>query len=703
MVHHLFPLPRPLDYRRQSAEAPHTKKPGQTGHYRAAHHPELITIDSPELPFKTVPAVFDYALGRYPTDSRWLGQLPIVKPATLTSPVVYGTEYKWITYGEGARRRKDIGSGIELLFEGGLVGKNDQGLEAVGIWSKNCPEWQLVDNALMCFGRCSVALYDTLGAGAVEYIINHAGLQLAFVSQAHMQELISLGRDKCPCLKVLVCVDTPELDNLASFEKWGKEKGIRVMCLAELEKQGRENPREFRYPKPEDVATISYTSGTTGQPKGVVITHANMATSVYAWVLGALRDSPNNAIVFSCLPLAHVFERGMEQAGFACGFAIGYSTGDTLRLLEDCRLLKPWVMNSVPRILNRLYAALQPAYNDAGLKGRLFRRAVAAKLANMYKTGRVDHPLWDRLIFRKIQALLGGQLQFIPMGAAPMSGEVIDFLKVVLSCQVQQGYGMTECTGASTSSFPDDMLPGGWVGPPLPINEIKLVDVPEMGYRATDVPEPRGEVCLRGPSIAPRYYKDEEKTRETIDSEGWLHTGDVGSMDTYGRLRIIDRVKNIVKLSQGEYVALEKVEAAYSTVPVVSQMFVHAEGTRDYVVAVVVPDPPAFASFVSGVLGREVDVKDAAALAQAAQDERVVQAVLALLMRRAEEERLRGFEKVKRVWLTMEPFSIDNGILTATFKVKRIAALAKYRKEIDALYALGEPGRAQPQERGVKL
>ncbi|KZT57136.1 acetyl-CoA synthetase-like protein [Calocera cornea HHB12733] len=693
MVHHSFPLPRPVDYRRQSAEVPFTKKPAQTGHYRNTAHPELITIDSPDLPFKTVPAILDYALKRYPNNYRWLGHLPITKPATKKSPAEFASEYKWITYAEGAKRRKDIGSGIELLYEVGLVGKNDEGLETVGIWTKNCPEWQLVDNALMCFGRCSVALYDTLGPDAVEYVINHSGLQLAFVSQNHLEALVSLGREKCPCLKVLVCVDDPHPTSLGSFEKWGNEKGIKIMSLVSLEKLGRENPREFRYPKSEAVATISYTSGTTGRPKGVVVTHANMVTSVYSWLIGACGDTPNNAILFSVLPLAHVFERGMEQTSVGFGFAIGFSTGDPLRLLEDARLLKPWIMNAVPRILNRLYMALQPAYTDPGFKGRLFRRAVAEKLANLYKTGSVTHPFWDRLVFRKVQALLGGQLHFVNNGAAPMSGEALDFLKVVFGSNMQQGYGMTECTGAAVSSYEWEPLPGGCVGRPLVVNEIKLVDVPEMGYRASDMPNPRGEVCLRGANITPCYYRDEATTRATIDADGWLHSGDIGTFDGYGRLRIIDRVKNIVKLAQGEYVALEKVEAAYAVLPLVQQLFVHGEGTQSYTVGVLVPDPAAFAALASGVLGREVRATDTEGLAKAAADERVVSAVMAVLDRQAEQARLTGFERIKRVHVAMEPFSIDNGILTATFKVRRMAALQRYRTEIDGLYALGEPAK----------
>ncbi|KZO99390.1 acetyl-CoA synthetase-like protein [Calocera viscosa TUFC12733] len=687
----VFPWPKPIDFSMQSFEVPGTRRAGQTGHYRNSAHPELASLDSPLVPFKTIPGILDYALSRNPGTYRFLGHLPILKPATLSSPPVYADEYSWLTYEEGDVKRRHIGAGIEHLYEQGVVGANEEGLQTAGIWSVNRPEWQLIDYALMSYSRVSVSLYDTFGRDAcAEYIINHSGLQLAFTTASHIKDLLALG-GVCPSLKVVVSID--DLDPVAwgLYQAWGKEKGLRVMLLSELEKLGRESPRPYRYPQPEDVATISYTSGTTGNPKGVVLTHKNLVMAVYSHCIGNFSRKGNNEVMFSYLPLAHIYGRTHEQIAITNGLAIGYSSGDTLRLLEECRLCQPAFFIAVPRVLNRIYNAVNPLFNVGGLKGRMIQHALAVKLRNLHTTGAVTHPVWDRLVFNKVRQLLGGKIEVMASGAAPISGEVLDWFKVVFCCEMMQGYGMTENCAAASHVYSSDPLPGGTVGPPSPGNEIKLVDVPAMKYFSTDRPCPRGEICLRGDNCFKRYYKDEKNTRETVDDEAWVHTGDVGLFDEHGRLVIIDRVKNIMKLSQGEYVALEKVESAYSTIALIAQIFVYGDGTQDYVVAVVVPDPVPFAPFASRILGKEVDEKNPAALEEAARDQRVVDAVLGIMMKTAQREGLKGFEMVKRIHISMEPFTIENGLLTSTLKLKRRDGYAAYKKDIDALYALGAP------------
>jgi long-chain acyl-CoA synthetase len=178
-----------------------------------------------------------------------------------------------------------------------------------------------------------------------------------------------------------------------------------------------------------------------------------------------------------------------------------------------------------------------------GLKGALFRKAIQVKTERLRATGDNTHFFWDKLVFRKIQAVLGGKLLLVVSGSAPIHTEVLDFLKIALACDVCEGYGMTENCGACAKTWPYDPTGSGTVGPPQPINEIKLVDVPSMNYTAEDKPRPRGELCTRGENTLKAYYKDEKNTRETLDAEGWLHTGDIAEIDEYGRIKIIDRVK----------------------------------------------------------------------------------------------------------------------------------------------------------------
>jgi len=214
-----------------------------------------------------------------------------------------------------------------------------------------------------------------------------------------------------------------------------------------------------------------------------------------------------------------------------------------------------------------------------------------------------------------------------------------------------------------------------------------------MGYHADDKPNPRGEIYLRGEMNFKGYYKDPKKTAETIDEEGWLRTGDVGEIDECGRLRIIDRVKNIMKLAQGEYVAVEKIENMYAASTLIQQLYVHGDSLQDYLLGVLVPDPPTFAKLVSKVRGKDVAAEDMATLSEATKDPQIVEAALAEISKEARRAGLKGFETVKRIHLTMEPFSIENGLLTPTFKVRRRDALTKYKEELDALYALGPVSR----------
>ena len=188
---------------------------------------------------------------------------------------------------------------------------------------------------------------------------------------------------------------------------------------------------------------------------------------------------------------------------------IGYSTGSPLRLIEDLQVLKPNVILSVPRVLNRIYQAIAANLKASGLKGALLRRGVAVKLEKFKQTGDHTHPFWDKLVFNKVKAIIGGKVELLGCGSAPLNSEIMDFLRVTLVCDIIQGYGMTENCGTCTRVFPGDPTAAGTVGLPQPVNEIKLVDVPSMGYSVLDKPHPRGEICVRGDNCFSEYYKSE--------------------------------------------------------------------------------------------------------------------------------------------------------------------------------------------------
>jgi long-chain acyl-CoA synthetase len=452
----------------------------------------------------TLPEVFDsgYALSK---NSTFLGHRPIVSK----SPTTYAHHYVWQTYAEVDERRRHVGSALHTLFEDGTVGGGEY--PTVGLWSPNRPEWVIVELALNAYGKVGVSLYDTLGDEAVEYIIDHAHLTVIFTTSGHLATLLRAA-PRHPHLRLVVVIDELEPETKRFATAWSQTLGVKLQELHEFEKFGEKHRRDIIKSSPSDLATLCYTSGTTSIPKGVLLTHGNLAISAQSNLYGYSIDT-ERVTLLSYLPLAHIYERINQLAVIALGGSIGFFTGDPLRLLEDAQVLKPNYFPAVPRVLNRIYQAAMVAGNVPGLKGAIFRRAVQTKLDNLHSTGVVTHPLWDRLVFKKIQTVLGGNVKLVVSGSAPISVEVLDFLKIALACDVYEGYGMTENCALCTRGLSGDPTSSGTVGPPQPAAEMKLVDVPGMNYTAEDKPFPRGEICCRGPGVFTQYYKDEKKNR----------------------------------------------------------------------------------------------------------------------------------------------------------------------------------------------
>ncbi|XP_006462792.1 hypothetical protein AGABI2DRAFT_186655 [Agaricus bisporus var. bisporus H97] len=622
--------PNPIPFNRQSVIVPGTKRPGQTAIWG------LIDENTPNT-FLTLDQIFEDGL-KVGREREFLGHRSIIS----TNPLKFADRYEWITYGEVDKKRRYIGSAMHSLFSQDEVGGGEY--QTVGIWSANRPEWQIIDIATQSYEKVSVSLYETL------------------------------GKDVIPCLKLIIVIDKVSVENAKLFAEWGQSNGIKVQEWDEFEAYGMANLIEPIRPTPETVASICYTSGTTDTPKGAVLKHKALAISIACQLYGL--HMPDNATLLSYLPLAHIYERMCEFIIMALGGRIGYFSGDPLRLLEDAQILKPHFFPS----------AAMAAGNVPGLKGKIFRKAVETKLENFRATGKITHPLWDNIVFRKIQNVLGGRVQLISSAAAPINTEILNFLKIAFACEF-----IEENMAACTKTWPDDRTASGLVGPPTPVTEIKLVDVPDMGYTSEDKPNPRGELCMRGLCQFTEYYKDPKNTRETIDEEGWLHSGDVGEIDYAGRFKIIDRVKNIMKLAQGEYVALEKVESLMCSHPFIAQIFIYGDSFQSYLIAIVVPDPIALAQIASRIFGRNIAPEDQVGLQEAIKDVRLNTNILKELTKHGQSVGLKGFEMIKRIHLTLTLFSIDNDALTPTMKYKRKNVAKLYQTEIAHLYSLGEP------------
>ncbi|KAH8107025.1 acetyl-CoA synthetase-like protein [Cristinia sonorae] len=671
-----WPYPK-LDYSRQSIEVPGTKKPGQTGHIRNASQP-LLTVNSPGT-FRHLQDLFQNGLRMAGPNTRFLGERPVLS----TTPLQFGNSFEWQSWGTVDARRKAVGSGLYKMFQDGTIGAGQY--PTVGIWSKNCANWQLIDFGCHAFNLVSVSLYDTLGKDAVEYIINHAETTIIFASSQHIPSLLKMS-PHTPLVKILVAIDPLSAETKSILTAWGQERGIKIMQFDEIEAIGRANLREPLPTTSDTICTICYTSGTTGNPKGVLLTQGNLANAVHINIYGATFDE-QQPLVMSYLPLAHIYERVQELNMVSIGGAIGFGTGDPTRLLEDLQLLKPNFLPSVPRVLNRIVASGMAAGQAGGIKGALFNRALQAKLQRLRTTGDNKHALWDRLVFSKIQAVLGGNLKLVGCGSAPITPSSMDFLRVALACDVLEGYGLTENCGSAARVLPGDPTSSGTIGPPTIGCEWKLVDVPAMGYTSEDKPNPRGEIYTRGGPCFKEYYKDEKNTKEAVDAEGWMKTGDVGELDSCGRFRIIDRVKNIMKLAQGEYVAIERVEALYSASPIVQQLYVHGDSLQSFLIGVIIPDPVQLAAIASRVFSTKVTPEDTGVLVKATQDPAVKKALFDELHKEAAKNALRGFEQIKKIHVSMDPFTVENGCLTPTLKLRRKDAYGKFKNEIEAIYA----------------
>uniref|UniRef100_A0A8C5EWA5 Arachidonate--CoA ligase n=1 Tax=Gouania willdenowi TaxID=441366 RepID=A0A8C5EWA5_GOUWI len=539
--------------------------------------------------------------------------------------------YEWLSYKEVADRAENLGSA--LLHRG----HSHTGDKYVGIFSQNRPEWTISELACYTYSMVAVPLYDTLGTEAIDYILDKASISTVICDVSEKAALIldCVGGKK-RSVKTIVVVEKFDSDLVTR----GQQSGIEIMR----------------------------------NPKGAMLTHGNVISNTAAFIritevhcMLSLHD-----IHVSYLPLAHMFER--VGVILIHGARIGYFQGDIRLLMDDLKTLQPTVFPVVPRLLNRMFDKVFGQANTP-LKRWLLDFAFRRKEAEL-KSGVVRRDsMWDRLIFKKVQSSLGGHVRLIITGAAPVSPTILTFLRAALGCQFYEGYGQTECTAGCSMSMPGDWS-AGHVGPPLPCNYIKLVDVAEMNYLAANG---EGEVCVKGPNVFHGYLKDPEKTAEAIDQDGWLHTGDIGKWLPNGTLKLIDRKKHIFKLAQGEYIAPEKIETVYNRSDPVAQIFVHGDSLQAFLVAVVVPDPD-FLPIWAKKKGFE------GSYSELCSNQDVKKAILEDILNLGKGAGLKSFEQVRDITLITEMFSVQNGLLTPTLKAKRTEIYKRFKEQLDQLY-----------------
>uniref|UniRef100_A0A8C1JUS4 Arachidonate--CoA ligase n=1 Tax=Cyprinus carpio TaxID=7962 RepID=A0A8C1JUS4_CYPCA len=561
-----------------------------------------------------------------------------------------------------AERAQVLGSG--LLAKG--CKPNPQ--QYVGIFAQNRPEWVITELACYTFSMALVPLYDTLGLEAMVHILKLAEISMVVCDKEDKAESLLKIKEKgvTPALSCLVLFNPFS----AALLERGRKCGVEILQLSQIMDLGRENLKPPVVRAPYVVLFIFH----VGKPKGAMITHGNIASNTSS-VIKILEVSSEKDVSISYLPLAHMFERMIQVSMFCHGARVGFYQGDISLLMDDIKTLKPTFFPVVPRLLNRIYDKILGSVTSP-LRRAILHYAVRRKQAELSSGVVRNNSLWDRLIFNKIQASLGGNLRFILTASAPISPTVLSFLRATLGCLIFEGYGQTECTAGCTFSMPGDWS-AGHVGAPLPCAMVKLTDIPDMNYYAKNG---EGEICIRGHSVFRGYLKDEERTGEALDADGWLHTGDVGQWLPNGTLRIVDRKKHIFKLSQGEYIAPEKIENVYTRCVAVLQVFVHGDSLQSHLIGVVVPDPEVFVDWAKerGIVGSYEEL---------CQNPDVKKAVLEDMTAVGKEAGLKSFEQVKDLYLHPEMFSVSNGLLTPTLKSKRVDLRRVFSEQIAQMYS----------------
>ena len=600
-------------------------------------------------------------------------------------------KYTWVTFEECEKKILNFCRGLNVLNLCPMTQiDDDEAFRLLGIYSKNRPEWLYSYFGAVRDSITVVTVYDTLGDIALEYIFNQTKLSTVVVESKVLKKLLNLAKqEKTGQIKNLIVLDYE--DDIPTCDEL-KKLGFNIYTFDEITQAGEDQGRdiEFHTPGPDTISTINYTSGTTGNPKGAKVTHNSIILNTDVIEMLGLYLKEETDIYLSFLPLAHIMETLIMAVLVARGIRIGFYNGDAKRLMEDAQILKPTCMCGVPRIYQRVFDGAQAKLKEMSpIVRRLFNKALELKMKDYQEKGILHNIFWDNIIFNKIKNILGGRIRFMLIGSAPMDSYILNFLRCTLSCEIVEGYGQTEDAAGILLTRTYDPVAGHLGGPGYSA-ELKLVDVPELEYKSTDVdPEtnkwrPRGELCVRGPVLFKGYLSLKDKTKEAIDEDGWLHSGDVAMiLPEHGNaFKIIDRVKNIFKLQQGEYVAPEKIENKLAKCKYVEQIFVYGDSLQNYLVGILVPKRGPVIEFLKnkGIEANKDNYKDYF------DDKDLIHDILNELETFSRSNDIKGFEIVKNVHLFKESFTVDNNLLTTTMKIKRHIAKKFFENEIKKLY-----------------
>ncbi len=569
--------------------------------------------------------------------------------------------------------------------------------KVLGFFAKNCTEWLAMDIACQLDNITSATFYSTLGEEAFEFVFNQTRLETICITPENINVIIKYyEKYRFKSLKNIILLDLTlwqtQEDNKKLEEKM-REFNINVYYFTKLIAVKPDELKDVKITPggPESLLTLCYTSGTTSLPKGVKVTQNNFGSQ-----LQTMEDVDfslqQDDVHFSYLPLAHIMERSVVHYLFCYGSSIYFISGEPKKYLSaELAMVKPTFMFAVPRVLALFKTLIMDTFAKlTGFKKSMADRGLATKEANFDSSGYFTHWFYDAFVFNKVREKFGGRIKVFIVGSAPLPTDLAKMIKILFSVPIIEAYGMTETTGGLVASNYLDSRNFN-CGGCLRTCNFKLVDVPEMNYHSltTDTEgkhSPTGEICVKGLNITKGYFRDKKITASTIDEEGWLHTGDVGRVIHIDQgLKIIDRVKEIFKLAQGEYIAPSKLEGSYALSPYVEQICIHGDSTHTFIIAIIFPSRLKLKLFLVGK-GLLKDNDPLEAVDEFLEKEVVQDEMRNAFSKIAKEKNFNSLEKISKMILAREMFTQQNGLLTDTMKMKRKSFANTFAKEIDQAY-----------------
>ncbi len=595
--------------------------------------------------FSTIPDMFRKVTAKFAGTSR--------------SVLMYkdGEEYKGISYGL-LRQNVD-------RFAYGLASLGLKRGDRVAIIAENRPEWVISDQAIVALGGIDVPIYPTMTAKQTEFIFNDAGVRFAIVSnQFQLNKVLRIFNDVRSLEKVILMTDKGQISepNTLSFS------GVLEMGDAYRPEDPQLLERSFDLIRPDDLLTLIYTSGTTGHPKGVMLTHANLCSNI-THSAEAIPIGPDD-LLLSFLPLSHSFER---MAGYytamACGASVAYA--ESVETVRDNMLeVRPTIVTTVPRLFERIYTrVIKQVDSGSPLKRKIFWWAmdVGKAYATARRRGRISpllaarHAVADRLVFGTLRERTGGRMKFFVSGGAALAKEFGEFFEA-FGLRIIEGYGLTESSPVITANRYDNYKFGS-TG--LPITGVEVSIAPD------------GEILARGPNIMKGYWNNPLATTEAIDDEGWLHTGDIGHLDEEGFLYITDRKKHLFVSSGGKNIAPQPIENLFLSSKYIEQ-FMLVGDRRMFLTALIVPDFDALKEFADS---HNIAYSNTTDLAGHPQINRLLEENIHEI-----QKDLANYERVRKFTILDKQFSIEDGELTPTLKVRRKVVEERYAHLIERMY-----------------